>query len=143
MYQTTTGRKESVTIADFCAKTSVKACYSTNNGALIRLTKYICPKLLQDSTGLPYVKVGLLSCATKSLYRIAQNPLAEESISSDRLNPAWDRYPTPLSVVCPVSLQIHATYWGNHALMVTAHSTETIPHSTDAIPRCTEQLPQY
>ena len=69
----------------------------------LRLPKYICSKLLHDSSGLPYVKDTLLSCATKSLDRIAQNPLVRESISSNRLNPAWDRFPTPLSVVRPVS----------------------------------------
>ena len=69
----------------------------------LRLPKYICSKLLHDSTGLPYVKDRLLSCATKSPDRIAQNPLVEESISSNRLNPAWDRFPTPLSVFRPVS----------------------------------------
>ena len=69
----------------------------------LRLPKYICYKLLHDSAGLPYVKDRLLSCTTKSLDRIAQNPLVEESISSNRLNPAWDRFPTPLSVVRPVS----------------------------------------
>ena len=69
----------------------------------LRLSKYICPRLLHDSSGLPYVKDRLLSCATKSLERIAQNPLVMESISSHRLNPAWDRFPTPLSVVRPVS----------------------------------------
>ena len=69
----------------------------------LRLPKYICSKLLNDSICLPYVKDRLLSCATKSLDRIAQNPLVEESISSNRLNPAWDRFPTPLSVVRPVS----------------------------------------
>ena len=31
----------------------------------LRLSKYICPKLLHDSTGLPYVNDRLLSCATK------------------------------------------------------------------------------
>ena len=41
----------------------------------LRLPKYICSKLLHDSSGLPYVKDRLLSCATKSLDRIAQNPL--------------------------------------------------------------------
>ena len=69
----------------------------------LRLPKYICSNLLHDSTGLPYVKDRLLSCATKSLVRIAQNPLVGESISSNRLNPPWDRFPTPLSVVRPVS----------------------------------------
>ena len=67
----------------------------------LRLPKYICSKLLHDSTGLPYVKDRLLSCATKSLDRIAQNPLVRESISRNRLNPAWDRFPTPLSLVRP------------------------------------------
>ena len=43
----------------------------------LRLPKYICPRLLHDSSGLPYVKDRLLSCASKSLDRIAQNPLAE------------------------------------------------------------------
>ena len=46
----------------------------------LRLPKYICSKLLHDSTGLPYVKDRLLSCATKSLDRTAQNPLVGESI---------------------------------------------------------------
>ena len=74
------------------------------NRLALRLPKYICSKLLHDSTGLPYVKDRLLPCATKSLGRIAQNPPVEESISSNSLNPAWDRFPMPLSVVRPVSL---------------------------------------
>ena len=68
------------------------------------LPKYICSKLLHDSSGIPYAKDRLLSCASKSPDRIAQNLLVEESISSNRLNPSWDRFPTPLSVVHPVSL---------------------------------------
>ena len=78
----------------------------TNLYGLLRLPKYICPRQLHDSSGLPYVKDRLLSCATKSLDRIAQNPLVGESISSHRLNPAWDRFPMPLSVVRPVSSYI-------------------------------------
>ena len=71
----------------------------------LRLPKYICSKLLHDCTGLTHVQDRLLSCATKSLDRTAQNSLVEESISSNRLNPAWDRFPTPLSVIVhPVSL---------------------------------------
>ena len=54
----------------------------------LRLPKCILPKLLHDSAGLPYVKDRLLSCATKSLDRIAQNPLVGASISSNRLSPA-------------------------------------------------------
>ena len=64
----------------------------------LRLPKYICSKLLHDPTGLPYVKDRLLSCATKYLDRIAQNPPVEESMSANRLDPAWYRFPTPLSV---------------------------------------------
>ena len=79
----------------------------------LRLPKYICPKLLHDSSGLPYVKDRLISCASKSLDRTAQNPLVEESISSNRLNTAWDRFPTPLSVVHPVRLQFNPLYWGD------------------------------
>ena len=72
----------------------------------LRLPKYNCVKLLHDSIGLPYGKDRLLSCATKTLDKIAQNTLVGESISSNRLNPAWDRFPTPLSVVRPVSPQL-------------------------------------
>ena len=70
----------------------------------LRLPKFICPKLLHDSAGFPYVKDRLLSCASKTQDRIAQNPLAGESISSNKLNPAWDRFHMPLSVVCPASV---------------------------------------
>ena len=69
----------------------------------LRLPKYICSKLLHDSSGRPYVKDRLFSCASKFPDRTAQNPLVEESICSNRLNPAWDHFPTPLSVVRPLS----------------------------------------
>ena len=46
----------------------------------------------------------LLSRATRTLERITVNPLVEESISPSTVNPAWDRFPTPLSVIRPVSL---------------------------------------
>ena len=70
----------------------------------LRLPKYISVKLLHDSSGLPYVKDRLLSCATRTLERISKNPLVEESITFNRVNPVWDRLPTPLSVIHPVSL---------------------------------------
>ena len=76
----------------------------------LRSPKYICSKLLHDSSGLPYVKDRFLSCSSKSLDRIAQNPLAEEAISSNRLNPAWDCFPIPLSVVSPVSFLLNTIY---------------------------------
>ena len=70
----------------------------------LRLPKYISLKLLHDSSGLPYVKDRLLSCATRTLERISKNPLVEESKTFNRVNPAWDRFPTPLSVIHLVSL---------------------------------------
>ena len=70
----------------------------------LRLPKYISVKLLHDSSGLPYVKDRLFSRATKTLERISVNPLVEKSISSNKVNPAWNRFPTPLSIVRPVSL---------------------------------------
>ena len=65
----------------------------------LRLRKYISVKLLHDSSGLPHVKDRLLSFATRTLERISKNPLVEESITFNRVNPAWDRFPTPLSVI--------------------------------------------
>ena len=41
----------------------------------LRLPKYISAKLLHDSSGLPYVKDRLFSCATRTLERISKNPL--------------------------------------------------------------------
>ena len=68
------------------------------------LPKYISVKLLHDSSGLSYVKDRLLSSATRTLERISRNPLVEGSISFNRVNPEWDCFPTPLSIICPVSL---------------------------------------
>ena len=70
----------------------------------LHLPKYISVKLLHDSSGLPYVKDRLLFCATRTSERISKNPLVEESITFNRVNPVWDRFPTPLSVIHPVSL---------------------------------------
>ena len=71
---------------------------------VLRLPKYISIKLLDDSSGLPYVTGRLLSCATRTSKRISKNPLVDESITFNRVNPAWDRFPTTLSVIRPVSL---------------------------------------
>ena len=71
---------------------------------VLRLPKYIGVKLLHDSSGLPCVKDRLLSCATRTLERISKNPLVEESITFNRVNPACDRFPTALSVIRPIGL---------------------------------------
>ena len=70
----------------------------------LRLPQEISAKLLHDSSGLPYVKDSLLSCASSTSERISKNPLVEESITFNTVNPAWDRFPIALSVICPVSL---------------------------------------
>ena len=70
----------------------------------LRLPKYVSVKLLHDSSRLLYLKNRLLSCATKTLERISKNPLVKESITFNRVKSAWDRFPTPLSVIRPVSL---------------------------------------
>ena len=44
---------------------------------------------------------------------ISNNPLVEESITFKGADPAWDRFPTPLSVIRPVGLQITMTYRSN------------------------------
>ena len=80
---------------------------------VLRLPKYVSVKLLHDSSGLPYVKGRLLSCATRTLERIYKNNLAEESITFNRVNPAWDRFRKPLSAVRPDSLYITTTYRSN------------------------------
>ena len=69
----------------------------------LHLPKYTSAKLLHDSPGPPYAKDTPPPCATRTLERISKNPLVEESITFNRVNPAWDRFPTPLSVIHPVS----------------------------------------
>ena len=59
------------------------------------------------------MKDSLFSCATRTLERISKNPLVEESITFNRVNPVWDRFPTPLSVICPVRLQTNIAYRDN------------------------------
>ena len=54
----------------------------------LHLPKYISAKILHDSSGLPYVKNRLLFCASRTLERIFKNPLVEESITFNRVNPA-------------------------------------------------------
>ena len=70
----------------------------------LRLLKYISVKLLHDLSGLPHVKDRLLSCVTRTLERISKNPSVVESVTFNRANPAWDRFPTPPSVTHLVSL---------------------------------------
>ena len=45
---------------------------------VLRLPKYISVKQVHDSSGLPYVKDRLISCATRTLERISKNLSVEE-----------------------------------------------------------------
>ena len=75
------GSLSTITVSDYIIR-KIQRLQNKFIRLALRLPKYICSKLLHDSTSLPYVKDRLLSCATKSLDRIAQNPLVEESIGN-------------------------------------------------------------
>ena len=104
----------------------------------LRLPKYISIKLLHDSSGLPYVKDRLLSCATRTLERISKNPLVEESITLNRVNLAWDRFPTPFSVIRSVSLQITMTYRGNFSKHPIAPETGSPAYTQTCLAQCSD-----
>ena len=89
----------------------------------LRLPKYISVKLQHDSSGLPYIKDRLLSCAARTLEIISKNLSVEESITFDRVNPAWESFQSPLSVIHPVSLCINMTYRGNFSKHLIALET--------------------
>ena len=97
------GSLSSITISD----TNINKIQRLQNKFIrlaLCLPKYISVKLLHDSSGLPYITDRLLSFAIRTLERISKNPLVDESITFNRVNLAWDRFPTPLSVIRPVSL---------------------------------------
>ena len=52
--------------------------------------------LLRYSKDRPFYSV------TRTQENISQNPLVEESISFEKINPGWDHFQQPLSIVCPV-----------------------------------------
>ena len=55
-----------------------------------------------------------------------QESLAEESITFNRVNPAWDRFPTLLSVIHLVSLKITMTYRGYFSKHTVAPETGSL-----------------
>ena len=54
----------------------------------LNIYRLISVKLLQNSSGLPYVKDRLLSCTTRTLERISKNPLVDKSITFNMVNSA-------------------------------------------------------
>ena len=53
---------------------------------------------------------GKLHLVRQSAGLLSERILVEESIPFNRVNPAWDGFPTPLSVIRPVSLWVTMTY---------------------------------
>ena len=82
------------------------------------------------------MKDWLLSCATRTFERISKNHLVGESIIFNRVNPEWDRFPTPLSVIRPVSLWIAMTYRCND---VSKHPVAPETGSPAYTPTCLAQ----
>ena len=80
------GSLSTITISDYIIR-KIQRLQNKFIRLALCLPKYICSKLLHDSSGLPFVKDRLFSCTSKSLDRIAQNPLVDKSISSNRLSP--------------------------------------------------------
>ena len=66
----------------------------------LRLPKYVSARLLHKS-GLPYVRERLITVGQNHLARMHANPLVEYTINSARINIAWDKYKTPISILKP------------------------------------------
>ena len=67
----------------------------------LRLPKYVSARLLQDASGLPYVRERLITAGQNHLARMHANPLVEHTVNSARTNMAWDKYITPISIFEP------------------------------------------
>ena len=67
----------------------------------LRLLKYVSARLLHEASGLPYLRERLITVGQNHLARIHANPLVEHTINSARINIAWDKYKTPISILKP------------------------------------------
>ena len=67
----------------------------------LRLPKYVSARLIHEASGLPYVKERLITVGQNHSARMHANPLVEHTISSARINIAWDKYKTPVSILKP------------------------------------------
>ena len=65
------------------------------------LPKYVSARLLHEASGLPYVRVRLITVGQNHLVRRHVNPLVEHTINSARTKIAWDKYKTPISILKP------------------------------------------
>ena len=67
----------------------------------LRLPKYVSARLLHKASGLPYVRERLITVGQNHLARMYANPLVEHTVTSARINIAWDKYKTPISILKP------------------------------------------
>ena len=67
----------------------------------LRLPKYVSARLLHEASGLPYVRERLITVGQNHLARIHANPLVEHTVSSARINIAWDKYKMTISILKP------------------------------------------
>ena len=68
----------------------------------LRLPKYVSACLLHEASGLPYIRERLITVGQNHLARMHANPLIEHAINSARINIAWDKYKTPISILKPL-----------------------------------------
>ena len=66
-----------------------------------RLPKYVSARLLDEASGLPYVRERLITVGQNHLARMHANPLVEHKINLARTNIAWDKYKTLISIFKP------------------------------------------
>ena len=67
----------------------------------LRLLKHVSSRLIHEASGLPYVRERIISVRQNYLARMHASPLAEHTINSARINIAWDKYKTPISILNP------------------------------------------
>ena len=67
----------------------------------LRLPKYVPVRLIQEASGLQYVRERLITVGLNHLARMHANHLVEHTINSARTNIAWDKYETPISILKP------------------------------------------
>ena len=57
----------------------------------LRLPKYVSARLLHEASGLSYVREKLITVGQNHLARMHVNPLVEHTVTSARVNIAWDK----------------------------------------------------
>ena len=60
-------------------------------------------RLLDEASGLPYVREKLVTVGQNHLARMHASSLVEHTINSSRTNIAWDKYKTAISILNPKS----------------------------------------